>query len=206
MSAINFCIRRQNRGERAYAREAFELYRSALETGILLENGVLPKYTYNNIHMLAQVSGERDWARTFLDEYRNNLSPTERDNIYRYNLAVFHFRAGEHKKVLEVLREVEFSEVFINLDVRRMLLKSYYELEEWPALDSLLDSFKAYLRRQKGLGYHRESYLNLIRFSKKMVKSAGKRDGAQRRLAAQITAVDAVAEREWLLSKLQGFK
>ncbi len=202
MSAINFCIRRQNRGERAYAREALGLYRSALEAGILFENGVLPKYTYNNIHMLAQVSGERAWARDFLDDYQESLAPTERDNIYRYNLAVFHFRAGEHKKVLEALRAVEFSEVFINLDVRRMLLKSYYELEEWPALDSLLDSFRAYLRRQKGLGYHRESYLNLIRFAKKMVRSTGKRDGVQRRLAAQIMVAGEVAEREWLLSKL----
>jgi len=202
MSAINFCIRRQNRGERAYAREALGLYRSALEAGILFENGVLPKYTYNNIHMLAQVSGEREWARNFLDAYRKNLAPAESDNIYRYNLAVFHFRAGEHKKVLEALRAVEFSEVFINLDVRRMLLKSYYELEEWSALDSLLDSFRAYLRRQKGLGYHRESYLNLIRFTKKMIKSTGKKDAAQRRLAAQIMAAGEVAEREWLLGKL----
>lgn len=204
MSAINFCIRRQNRGERTYAREALTLYRSALARGILLENGVLPKYTYNNIHMLAQVSGEREWARQFLDDYRDSLPPAERDNIFRYNLAVFHYRAGEHHKVLEFLREVEFSEVFINLDVRRMLLISYYELEEWAALDSLLDSFKAYLRRQKELGYHRESYLNLIKFTQKMMKSVGKRGLVRRQLAAQISAVEAVAEREWLLGKLGG--
>jgi hypothetical protein len=203
MSAINFCIRRQNRGERSYAREALALYRSALTRGILLENDVLPKYTYNNIHMLAQVSGERDWARTFLDEYRDKLPSAERENIFRYNLAVFHYRAGEHQKVLEFLAAVEFSEVFINLDVRRMLLISYYELQEWSALASLLDSFKAYLRRKKDLGYHRDSYLNLIRFTQKMMKSVGKRDVTGRRLALQIKATEAVAEREWLLGKVE---
>ena len=104
--------------------------------------------------------------------------------------------------MLELLRTVEFSEVFINLDVRRMLLKGYYELGEWSVLTSLLDSFKAYLRRQKDLGYHRESYLNLVKFTQKVMRVADKRVAARRQLAAQIQAVEAVAEREWLLEKL----
>jgi len=203
MAAINFCIRRQNRGEREYAREALALYRDALVRGILLENGVLPKYTYNNIHLLAQVTGERDWALTFLEQYRDYLPPAERDNIFRYNLAIFHYRAGEHERVLELLREVEFSEVFINLDVRRMLLKGYYELGEWSVLASLLDSFKAYLRRQKDLGYHRASYLNLVKFTQKVMRVAGKRAAVRQQVIAQIQATEAVAEREWLLEKLE---
>jgi hypothetical protein len=97
---------------------------------------------------------------------------------------------------------VEFSEVFINLDVRRMLLKSYYELEEWSALDSLPGSFKVYLRRQKGLGYHRESYLDFIKYTRKLMQTSGKRNSVKWQLATQIAATEAVAEREWLLGKL----
>lgn len=82
------------------------------------------------------------------------------------------------------------------LDVRRMLLKSYFERGEWLSLASLLDSFAVFIRRQKALGYHRESYRNLIRFTKKLA-----RRGADRTLAARINACPAVAEREWLLSK-----
>ena len=163
---------------------------------------MLPKYTYNNIHLLAQVTGERDWAHTFLETYRDRLPIADRENIFRYNLAIFHYRASEHDRVLELLRAVEFSEVFINLDVRRMLLKSYYELGEWSVLASLLDSFKAYLRRQKDLGYHRESYLNLVKFTRKVVRVAGKSLAGRRKLAAQMRAVEALAEREWLLEKL----
>lgn len=198
MSAINFCIRRQNQGERAYARPALELYREALERGILFENGLLPAYTYNNIHMLAQVTGEHDWARSFLDRYRENLPAAERDNIFRYNLAIFHYRAGDYGQVLDLLQSVEFSEVFINLDVRRMLLKSYFERGEWLSLASLLDSFAVFIRRQKALGYHRDNYLNLIRFTKKLAKK-----GPGPTLARQIRDTGAVAEREWLLKKAE---
>lgn len=204
MTAINFAIRRHNRGDRIYTREAFDLYRQALENGILLENGVLPKYTYINILNLAKLTGEHDWARGFLEQYREFLPETDRDNTYRYAKAVLHFRSSEYREVLELLREVDFPDVFIHLDARKMLLRSYYELSEWLSLSSLLDSFKAFLRRRKDLGYHRESYLNLLKFTQKLSKSLGAGAARRRRLAEMIRQTPSVAERDWLLEKLKG--
>jgi hypothetical protein len=63
-------------------------------------------------------------------------------------------------------------------------------------LASLLDSFAVFIRRQKDLGYHRESYLNLIKFTKKLAKK-----GLNPQLAEAIRQTAAVAEREWLLEK-----
>ena len=201
MAAINFAIRRHNRGDRTFTREAFDLYREAFDKGVLSENGQLPQYTFINILNLAQLLGEHAWSRTFLEEGRTLLPPAERENTYRYGLAGYHFRRSEYEPVLSLLREVDFSDVFIQLDARKMLLRSYYELGEWPALASLLDSFKAFLRRHKALGYHRDSYLNLLKFTQKLMKTIGKRPAARKRLAAQIQAAEAVAEREWLVGK-----
>lgn len=202
MTSINFAIRRHNRGERNYTREAFDLYREALDKGVLSENGQLPQYTFINILNLAQLLGEHPWSRAFLEQGRSLLPPAERENTYRYGLAGYHFRRSEYEPVLALLREVEFSDIFIQIDARKMLLRSYYELGEWPALASLLDSFKAFLRRHKALGYHRDSYLNLIKFTQKLMKSTGKGRAARKRLAARVQAAEALAEREWLLGKL----
>lgn len=202
MTAINFAIRRHNRGERTYTREAFELYREALDAGLLTENGLLPKYTFINLLNLAQLVGEHSWARDFLARGRELLPPGERENTWRYAQAGYHFRRSEYQPVLVLLRAVDFSEIFIQLDARKMLIRSYYELGEWPALASLLDSFKAYLRRQKDLGYHRESYLNFVKFTQQLMKTAGKKAGPRRQLAARIRAAGAVAEQDWLLEKL----
>lgn len=49
LMAINFCIRRINQQEDRYSREIFDLYQSGLRHGALLENGVLSRFTYNNI-------------------------------------------------------------------------------------------------------------------------------------------------------------
>lgn len=204
MTAINFAIRRHNRGERAFTLEAFELYREALELGILHENGLLPRHTYINIQNLAQLTGAHDWALHFLETAREALPSAERDNIYRYALAGFHFRRSGYRAVLELLREVDFSDIFIQLDARKMLLRSYFELGEWLSLASLLDSFKAFLRRQKNLGYHRENYLNLVKFTKKLAKTIHAGRSKRAALAKAIRQTESVAEREWLLGKLEG--
>ena len=202
MTAINCAIRRHNRGGSAYTREAFDLYREALTAQLLTDNGLLPKYTFINLLNLAQLVGEHAWARDFLEQGRELLPLNDRDNTYRYARAGYYFRRSEYPEVLALLREVDFSDAFIHLDARKMMIRSYYELGEWTALASLLDSFKAYLRRQKDLGYHRDSYLNLVKFTQKVIRVADKRAGARRKLALQIQAVEALAEREWLLEKL----
>lgn len=202
MAAINFAIRRHNRGEVQYTKAALALYREALDRNVLTENGLLPKYTFINIFNLAQLGGERDWALAFIDRYRGLLPAADRENIHRYCLAGWHFRKGDYPQVLELLRSVEFTEVFINLDVRKMLLRSYFELGEWPALDSLLDSFGAYLKRQKHIGYHREGYLNLIRFTKKLARAEGLPRARAKVLANRIRETKFVTEREWLLEKI----
>lgn len=202
MTAINFCIRRQNKGDRSYTQKALQLYRQALSAGVLLENGTLPKYTYHNINALAHLAGEGNWAEAFLAENRDLLEPSIRENIYRYNLAICCFRKGDYSATMHLLRDVETSDVFEQLDIRRMLLRAYYALQEWQALAPLLDSFKAILLRKKGLGYHRESYLNLVRFTQKLLKIRLSGKSKKNALAERIKQTQQVAEREWLLAQL----
>ena len=82
-----------------------------------------------------------------------------------------------------------------------MLLRSYFELEEWQPLDSLLRSFYSFLRRRHDIGYQRPMYLNLIKFTRKLMAGPLARRKATQ-LAARIRAEPYVAEREWLLEKV----
>jgi hypothetical protein len=200
--AINACIRRMNTGQRAYIREAFELYRAALENDFLLENGVLSGYTYRNILRLAAALDEHAWAEAFLEQYRPALHARERDNLYRYNRAFLYFQQHDYARAMPLLRQVDFDDPLHNLDARRLLLRSYYELGEWDALDSLVQSFAAYLRRQKNLGYHRATNEKLLYFTRKLLE-INKEDRADRqKLRAELEGVTDVAERAWLLSVL----
>ena len=169
--AINYCIKRLNAGDRHFIREAFELYRAGLDNQTLLEDGKISSYTYKNITGLGIALLENDWIEDFLAHYKKYLHPRERENTWRYNLAYFYFQKKNYTKAMQLLRQVEFKDSLNNFDARRILLKCYFELGEFNALESLLDSFSRYIQRQKEIGYHRENYLNMVRFVKKIIHS-----------------------------------
>lgn len=201
--AINFCLRRHNRGERpAYTREALALYRAALDQGLLLDHGTLPKYAYNNMVRLACLADERDWAKTFLETYRQALPIAERENVYCYNLAIYHYLGGEYRQVPALLQTFDFSDRDSQLNARQMLARAYFELEEWTALASLLDSFYVYIRRRADIGYLRETYLNFIKYVRKLLKPGATHGRRAERLAERIRHERYLAEREWLLGKV----
>lgn len=201
--AINYCIKRLNAGERSFIRAAFELFRSGLKNETLLEGGFLSSFSYKNITRLGMALQENDWVDNFLATYKKYLYPRERENTWRYNLAFFYFQQQRYMEAMPLLTQVEFKDVLNNLDARRMLLKSYFELGEYNALDSLLDSFSRYIQRQKEMGYHKDNYLNLIRIVKKLIQYPTRDKSALLALQKEIESTSQLAERAWLLEKLK---
>ncbi len=200
--AINFCIKKLNRGEPKFVKEAFDFYRSALDNGVLLEKGIISPFAYKNILKLGVELKEFAWIDQFLDEYRSYLDPADSENHYTYCRAVFYFNQPNYDEVLKLLQKVEFKDKLYELDARRMLLIIYYENGNFDALESLLESFKTYIRRHKELGYHKENYLNLIRFVKQLLASNLRSQRVRQQLKKEITDTKALAERRWLLSIL----
>ncbi|MBC7775529.1 MAG: hypothetical protein H7246_08820 [Phycisphaerae bacterium] len=202
LMAINGCIRRMNSGKRAYIREAFDVYRAALERNFLTENGFLSSFTFKNIIRIGAALGEHEWTEQFIEQYRNTLHPRERDNAYRYNRAFLYFQKADYAQAMPLLQQVELEDPLNNLHARRMLVRSYYELSEGDALESLLQSFGAYLNRQKNLGYHQEINLNFVRFMLRLIRLVPNDEAAKASLWKDVVAEKQVAEREWLMEKM----
>ena len=203
MLAINHGIRRINVGDREAIRLTLNFYLLGLEKKVLHdEQGYLSKYTYN--HVLMSFLALEEWvqAAAFLERYRLELPQKEQDNIYRYNLAIYHFRRNEYDAALELLRDVTFPDPMYKLESRKMLLKIYFEQEATQALESLLESLLVWLRRHGEIGYHREMYRNLARFTIQLLRLPPGNTDARKRLAKKIKDTPLVAERSWLLSKV----
>jgi hypothetical protein len=183
--AINYCIRRQNRGELEYVREALNLFQLGLSEGILFESGVLSPYTYKNVLMLALKINDYEWAKQFLNDFEKFLPEKERDNLYKYNYAIYSFRKKDYDKAIQLLQEVNLKEVLFNLDARRMLARIYY------------------LHRQKDIGYQKDMYSNFFRILEKTIKSNLKLATVKDAIKTEIEGTQLLAERDWLLSILK---
>ena len=199
--AINYAIRRQNSGELSYTREAVQLYRWGFDNHILLDSGVLSPYSYYNTLQLALKIEDFDWAEQFLNDFKDFLPEKERENIYKYNLAIFHFRKKSYEQAMPLLQEVNLKEPLFNLDARRLLARIYYEFEEYTALDSHIESSKVYLHRQKDIGYGKEAYTNFFKFLERLLKIDGKSIEERHKLGEEIQHTQLVAEKEWLMAQ-----
>jgi hypothetical protein len=202
--ATNYCIRRLNNGEKNYGLEALKLYRARMDNNVLLENSILPHYTYKNILMAALKAEEYDWAETFLNEFKQYLSEKDKENIFNYNLALFYFRKGKkyYGEAMSLLQQVSLTEILYNLDARMMLSCIYYELNETNPLNSHIESSKIYLHRHKDIGYHHDMYVNFFRFLEKIQKINMRDTKAKEILRGEMTSTQLLAERDWLINKL----
>ena len=197
LMALNYAIGRLNRGEDRYFREVFELYQSGLAHGALLENGQLSRWTYNNITATALRLKEYNWLEQFLVIYQPLLPENHRDSAFHFNMARYCYDLGKRREALGHLLHREYDNVLQNLQSRVLMCKIYFELDEWDTLDYQIDSLQIYLRRQKGLGYHRGIYGNIARLLRKLVNSNDKS-----RLRAEIEAMPELPEKEWLLRQV----
>lgn len=203
MLAINHGIRRINAGDPAAILHTRGFYLLGLQKKLLHDNrGYITKYTYNNALMTFVALSEWENALSFLNQYRQDLPPDERENVYCYNLAVYHFRRGQYDPALELLRDVGFTDPMYNLESRKMLLIMYYEQQFFSALESVLDNLLTWLRRHAEIGYHRNMYRNLAVFTRKLIRLAPSDAEGRTRLRVKILNTPQVAERRWLLEKI----
>jgi hypothetical protein len=205
MNAINYAIKRHNKGEKEWTRKVLDLYRFGLQSGLLLENNQLSKYAYSNISTLALLLEEWDWTWQFIADYRQFLDIEDADTFFHYNLANWFFRKKDYQNTLIQLQSADIREALQGLEARKMLLVSYYETEAWEALASLLDSYTIFLKRnQKRVGYHAAHFSNLLRFTRSLLHFQRDKSGIEVVLA-ELKMTKEVAAKDWLLEKYEGF-
>ncbi|MBI1193854.1 MAG: hypothetical protein GC205_11895 [Bacteroidetes bacterium] len=202
--AVNYCIKRMRDGGEAFLREAFELYREMLERKVFFEDGHMSPWMYKNVTVAGLRLGESVWVEKFVEDYKDYLSPKFQETAYTYNSAQVAFARGKFDKVLSLLQEVEYQEIFYALDSKAILLKTYFELKEDEALDSLCASFRVFLNRRREISEgHRNSYLDLIRVVKAAVRVRQNRDtGLLARIKKELAENQSFLDRRWLETKL----
>ena len=201
--AINQCIRMINRGEIQYGRECLALYHTALEKGYFLLDGYLSRFTYNNVAAIAIKVGDFDWAEQFSNEYKSYLRADEKESSYHLNLAHVNYHKKNYEEALASLQIVDFSDHLFNLAAKTIQMKIYFETEEYNLLDSHLDAMQMYLLRKKVIGYHKNNYKNVIRYTKRLVKCNPYDKDEKNILSKSVQSEEILSEKKWLLKQLE---
>lgn len=211
----NFCISRINKNEKGFLREVFNLYNDQLERKLLHEDGTLIEWHYKNIVTTAIRLNELDWTIDFIETYKSQLKPDSAENAYRFNKASYCYAIRDFDEVLKLLADVEYKDFRYNMGAKVLLLRVYYELNEFEALDALVESFRQYLQRNKLMADSLKSgYYHVFRITRRMAKiklSIGFTPQAKsnqniKKLATELDQTQAVFNREWLEARLDDLR
>lgn len=198
--AINYCIRQSNQGKTHFTQEILDLYKGALEKGFLFDK-YLSHITYNNIVRAALVVGDLTWATEFIDKYKERLQRRQRESTWKFNLARLEYEKKNYDNALIHLQKADFGDILNNLNAKTLSLKIYYEINEFNLLDSHLESMKTFIRRKSVLAYHQTNYLNIIRYTKKLLSTNFYDRSKKESLLKEIEQEEILTERDWLLEQ-----
>lgn len=202
LTAINFCIKQMNSGKNEFILEVINLYEKGLNNNVLLNDSLLSPYTYRNVLMSYLKISDFQKAKSFLDTYKFYLPKTEREGVYIYYLAIWNFRQNNFDEAMQLLHTSMPKETLLNLDARLLLLRIYFEKQEYSALDSLIESTKQYIYTKKELGYHKEAYKNFLSFLQKVIKLDPRDKEKKAILRGEVEKTKLLAEKAWLLQIL----
>ncbi|MBK9015205.1 MAG: hypothetical protein IPM82_14675 [Saprospiraceae bacterium] len=96
---LNYATRRINRfNDEIFWHEYLEINKLLLENGLIFENGYLPPWRYTNLVTVGLRTGQTEWAHDFIHQFRRQAFACLPENLFRYNLAQFHFHQKDFDK------------------------------------------------------------------------------------------------------------
>lgn len=202
--AINFGIKKLNESRADWLRITFDLYKSALELDLLVENNQISRFAFNNITAIALRVNELDWAENFIVSYRPKLERQWRDATASLNLARVAYARKDYKTALINLQRSDYKDLINNLIAKTLQLKIYYETDEYDLLASHLASMKIFIRRHTAIGYHRTNYSRLVYYTEQMMSLNFNDLQAVAELRGRMEKEKILTEKVWIGEMLEG--
>lgn len=201
--ALNYCIKKINQRNTIYIRETFELYQSALMGDLLLENGLLSHFAFNNIVAAAIMAGETDWAEQFIHQNIGLLEKKYQEATSCLNLARVAYVRRDLGKSLLYLQQADYKDLINNLIAKTLQMKIYYETSELDVLDAHLENMRSFIRRQRIFGYHKTIFLNIVHYARKLARLNRNSKADREALRLRIENEPDLGERDWFLEQVR---
>jgi len=204
----NFCIHQINMGKHQYHEINFDLYKHQIEIGLIYNHrGRIPVSTFRNILITALRIGEQTWAENFLETHKEKLLSEKPEMMYEYCKAKILFEQEKFQEAKQILLTVKLRDLFLNLDIRRMLIKSYYEMKDMQLVGINLEKFHVYLFRLKEIAEnHREKNQMFYSLLKRIIDYMPGELHKREKMLKEAKTIENIVDKEWLLKKIQALR
>lgn len=202
-SAVSYCIAKVNSGVYKFTEEVLEIYKDSLSNGALFVNSRISPTTFRNIVFFACRAEQYEWGLQFIEEQAERLDPKHRENAVNFSTARIHAYKKEYDKTVYYLNLVDYEDSWYHLNSKAILIAAYYELDEYDALENLLNTFKVFLTRAQTIPERRrKNYLNLIKYVGQLMRLRKSEYEKLNKLLAKVQE-DNLVNKPWLIQKIK---
>lgn len=179
---LDYCMNRLKRGDTSFLNETFNLHTEALEK-ILYElytkSSGMGLMFFRNFVSIGLAAKQYDYIENFIAQYGPQVKDKLKDDLLELSNAMLHFEKKEYDEALEHLNKVTNEFPLFRLSTKYLLVKIYYETNQFEAFYSLADTYRHYLKNEKIISdlirkYHSNFLHYLVTLSK--IKSSGTYD------------------------------
>ncbi len=90
----------------------------------------------------------------------------------------------------------------MSLSARLLLTKIYIETKDFDVAENHISTFKKYIRRQKSIGYHKESVLKFLVLCEQLISCLNASKKQRKLFQLQLSNDNSLMEKEWLLEQI----
>jgi hypothetical protein len=203
---LNFGLSRIiHRKDNSSYKELFGLYKLSLENGNLLSfhNKFMNLVTYRNILYIAIEVKEFKWIREFIKDYLPEVKADNKDSLENISLGILSFEISDFGKALEYITKVKYDHEIFKIDVKNILMKTYYELGYFETALSMIDTTKHLLTSEINIsdGVKKLHYTFIKYYTELLNIRLNYDDFRLHKLIRELQEDESVLSREWLLEK-----
>lgn len=202
---VNYCTAKMNQGVQGFGEKLFYLSQILIEKEFIYDwSGCISVVFFRNTVALALRLDKIEWAQEFIETYHHKLQEGSRENVYKYCLALLKFNQKHYKEVLALLHSIEnYVDIYFDFSSRRLLIQTYYELNEIELVYVNINSFRVFIHRNKTVSEkHKTSNRNFVNLLSKILELDKNNAAACQKLRQKIAATQTLAERNWLMEKV----
>jgi hypothetical protein len=178
---IDYCIYKMEMGSYEFLRESFELYSEALEKKIFQTGDkVVGLMFFRNFITIGLAAKENEYIERFINEYGSRIAGEGKADLLELSYAMLNYEKKQYDKALECISRISNAIPLFRLATKNVLLKIYYDTNQYDSFFSLIDAYKHYLKNDKIVPDHiKNAHLLLLNYSGRLakIKSTGNSDG-----------------------------
>lgn len=217
---INLTLTALNAGQNEFLPDVVNLYKVAVSHNLMLDRDRIAYTTFVNVAILGAAAKEFSWTREFIAQFTGHIDPKYQGYATKMAWAFWYYQRGLHnntpddyEQAIHHLSQVSYISVPIDLRIRSLLLRIYYDYH-WVQKDDVnllldhLDAFEKYIMRNATISSARaEGYHNLIKTTRHLVRlKSNKKQPITPKVEAlqqEIEQSDKLVLRVWLSEKVK---